>query len=131
MLVCHRDQAQGVREVARWAGPLAGALARGRLPAGPAEERPWGQEIRWASGPGYAARLLQLWPGRSLGPTAEPARHETFWVQSGRGRLRLGEAWQPLGTGDVFTVPPGAVLEVQAVTSLALVGVSAPAGQGG
>lgn len=128
VLVCHKNHAQSVRQVAA----AAQQLGRGRAPyppepgAGRVVEKPWGREVWWAVTDQYVGKLIEVRAGHSLSLQYHEQKLETMYFQRGRGRLRVGDAWQDVGPGAVITLPPGTIHQLAAVTDMALIEVSTP-----
>ena len=84
-------------------------------------EREWGEEIIIAETPQYLGKLLKMRAGTQGGLQAHRIKEETFFLASGRaivvhddGQGRLLET--PMGPGESYYIPPGAVHQVRAVT---------------
>lgn len=126
LLVCSREHAQQVKQLAAVARPFATAAAQGHVPAGRIVTKPWGREIWWAVTERYAAKLLEVHAGESLSLQYHERKLETLYFQAGQAHVRLGETWQTVGPGTVCTIPPGTLHQVEALTDLRIVEVSTP-----
>jgi len=121
ILVCAKDRAQDVKKVA--------ALAMDRKveplfapPVGRALDHAWGQEILWANTESYAAKMLEIYAGHQV-PLHGKSNPDTFYVQSGRGRLVHEGRSLDVGPGSVFTVEPGTRSVLEGITGLVVVSV--------
>lgn len=73
-------------------------------------DKPWGSEIVWARGAGYAAKLLHIAPGRRLSLQHHERKEETWLVLAGTVRATLEG---PDGALDVVELGPGEGLHVR------------------
>lgn len=126
VLVCNRELAQEVRQVARLGAWLVDALEQAQLPEGTVVQKPWGREIRWAVTAHYGAKLLEVKAGHAQTLQSHDRKHETLYCQSGSGRLHMGEIWHDVRPGTVFDLAPGTVHQLEAHTDLRLIAVSTP-----
>jgi mannose-6-phosphate isomerase len=95
-------------------------------------EKPWGWELIWADTELYLGKTLFVGAGHSLSLQFHKEKDESWYVQSGRGRLELGEAGQAIlnteviAPGDAFHFVPGTVHRVTALDDLTILEVSTP-----
>jgi mannose-6-phosphate isomerase len=95
-------------------------------------EKPWGYELVWAETPHYAGKVLFVRAGQSLSLQFHNEKDESWYVQSGKAELELGEAGQGvlntevIGAGACFHFTPGTVHRVTAVEDTTIVEVSTP-----
>ena len=95
-------------------------------------EKPWGRELLWAQGEDYVGKLLFVRAGHSLSLQFHRRKDESWYVQSGRAELQLGELGEAVlvrevvGPGACFRFPPGTVHRVTALEDTTIVEVSTP-----
>jgi mannose-6-phosphate isomerase len=95
-------------------------------------EKPWGWELIWADTELYVGKVLFVKAGESLSLQFHKEKDESWYVESGRARLELGEAGQTvlneevIGPGACFRYRPGTVHRVTAVEDTTIVEVSTP-----
>jgi mannose-6-phosphate isomerase len=95
-------------------------------------EKPWGWELIWAHTDAYVGKILFLRAGHALSLQFHREKEESWYVQSGRGRLELGETGQAIlntevvGPGAAFHYAPGTVHRVTALEDLMILEVSTP-----
>ena len=94
-------------------------------------EKPWGWELHWAQSEIYVGKVLFVKTGQSLSLQYHEVKDESWYVQSGRAKLELGEVGGPLeeteiGPGDCFRYRPGTVHRVTASEDLTILEVSTP-----
>ena len=94
-------------------------------------EKPWGWELHWAQSEIYVGKVLFVRTGQSLSLQYHEVKDESWYVQSGRAKLELGEVGGPLeaaeiGPGDCFRYRPGTVHRVTAIEDLTILEVSTP-----
>jgi mannose-6-phosphate isomerase len=95
-------------------------------------EKPWGHELIWALTDSYCGKLLHVKAGQSLSLQFHRVKEESWLVQSGRARLELGAAGDPvlkeevIGPGDAFHYTPGTVHRVTAIEDTDILEVSTP-----
>ncbi len=95
-------------------------------------EKPWGWELIWAHADQYVGKVLFVRAGHSLSLQFHREKDESWYVQSGRARLELGEVGQgPLDeevitAGACFHYPPGTVHRVTALEDTTILEVSTP-----
>jgi mannose-6-phosphate isomerase len=95
-------------------------------------EKPWGWELIWAHAEQYVGKVLFVRAGHSLSLQFHREKDESWYVESGRARLELGEAGQgPLdeeviAAGACFRYRPGTVHRVTAIEDTTILEVSTP-----
>jgi len=95
-------------------------------------EKPWGYELIWAHTDLYVGKVLFVRAGHSLSLQFHNEKDESWYVQSGRAELELGEAGQGvlnmevIGEGACFHFVPGTVHRVTAVEDTTILEVSTP-----
>jgi mannose-6-phosphate isomerase len=95
-------------------------------------DKPWGYELIWAHSGAYVGKVLFVKAGESLSLQFHREKDESWLVQSGRARLELGSAGDPLlsqevvAPGAAFHFPPGTVHRVTALEDTTILEVSTP-----
>ena len=95
-------------------------------------EKPWGWELIWADTELYVGKVLFVRAGQSLSLQFHRQKDESWYVESGRAELELGEAGQgSLNTeviteGSAFHYVPGTVHRVTALEDTTILEVSTP-----
>jgi len=95
-------------------------------------EKPWGWELIWAHAEQYVGKVLFVRAGESLSLQFHREKDESWYVQSGRARLELGETGQAvldeevIAAGACFRYRPGTVHRVTALEDTTIVEVSTP-----
>ena len=95
-------------------------------------EKPWGYELIWAHADAYVGKILFVRAGHSLSLQFHNAKDESWYVQSGRAELELGEAGQGIlnqegmAAGATVHFPPGTVHRVTALEDTTILEVSTP-----
>jgi mannose-6-phosphate isomerase len=95
-------------------------------------EKPWGYELIWAQTDHYAGKVLFVRAGQSLSLQFHNEKDESWYVQSGRAELELGEAGQGalnaevIAEGASFHFVPGTVHRVTALEDTTILEVSTP-----
>jgi mannose-6-phosphate isomerase len=95
-------------------------------------EKPWGWELIWADADAYVGKILFVRAGESLSLQFHREKDESWYVQSGRARLELGEAGQEaldeevVTAGACFRYRPGTVHRVAALEDTTILEVSTP-----
>ena len=95
-------------------------------------EKPWGYELIWAHTDLYVGKILFVRAGHSLSLQFHNEKDESWYVQSGRAELELGEAGQGIlnteviGAGASFHYAPGTVHRVTALEDTTILEVSTP-----
>ena len=95
-------------------------------------EKPWGHELIWAVTDVYCGKVLFVKAGASLSLQFHNEKDESWYVQSGRAKLELGEAGQAvldeevIGPGAAFHYVPGTVHRVTAIEDTTILEVSTP-----
>jgi len=95
-------------------------------------EKPWGYELVWAETRHYAGKVLFVRAGHSLSLQFHNEKDESWYVESGKAELELGEAGQGIlnreviGAGACFHFAPGTVHRVTAVEDTTIIEVSTP-----
>ena len=93
-------------------------------------DKPWGHELIWALTDTYCGKVLFVKAGHSLSLQFHREKDESWLVQSGRARLELGSAGDPLlseevvAGGSAFHFPPGTVHRVTALEDTTILEVS-------
>ena len=68
-------------------------------------EKPWGYELRWAMTDRYAGKILHVRKGEALSLQYHERKDESWYVESGRARLELGEMGQEVLDEEVMGFP--------------------------
>ncbi len=82
----------------------------------------WGQEIWIANGERYCGKILEIRKGKRCSLHYHKLKHESFYLRSGRLKVRVKEAPDAdaveefeLGPGDCMDVPAGLVHQMEAL----------------
>jgi mannose-6-phosphate isomerase len=95
-------------------------------------DKPWGYELIWAVAEEYVGKVLFVAAGQSLSLQFHREKDESWYVQSGRAKLELGEAGaavlmqEVVGPGAAFRYRPGTVHRVTALEDTTILEVSTP-----
>jgi mannose-6-phosphate isomerase len=95
-------------------------------------EKPWGWELIWAESEAYVGKVLFIRSGHSLSLQFHRQKDESWYVESGRATLELGDAGdavlnaEVIGPGACFRYRPGTVHRVTAIEDTTIVEVSTP-----
>ena len=95
-------------------------------------DKPWGYELLWAHAEQYVGKVLFVRAGCSLSLQFHRVKDESWYVQSGRAELQLGDVGQAVlkrevvGPGASFRFPPGTVHRVTAIEDTTILEVSTP-----
>ena len=95
-------------------------------------EKPWGYELIWALTDVYCGKVLFVQAGASLSLQFHKEKDESWYVQSGRAKLELGDVGQGvlneevIGAGASFHYTPGTVHRVTALEDTTILEVSTP-----
>ena len=95
-------------------------------------DKPWGYELIWAHTELYVGKILFVRAGHSLSLQFHKEKDESWYVQSGRAELELGEAGQGvlntevIAAGASFHYAPGTVHRVTALEDTTILEVSTP-----
>ena len=95
-------------------------------------EKPWGWELVWAETDHYAGKVLFVRAGESLSLQFHRVKDESWFLQSGRAKLELGDTGEAVLTEEVVAAPaffrfkPGTVHRVSAVEDTTIIEVSTP-----
>ncbi|MDX6454858.1 MAG: mannose-6-phosphate isomerase [Gaiellaceae bacterium] len=95
-------------------------------------EKPWGWELIWAHADAYVGKILFVRSGHSLSLQFHRQKDESWYVESGRAELELGDAGQSVLNNEVITAgasfhfPAGTVHRVRALEDTTILEVSTP-----
>jgi len=95
-------------------------------------EKPWGHELIWAVADDYVGKILFVRAGHSLSLQFHNEKDESWYVQSGRAELELGDVGQGVLSTEVivagasFRFRPGTVHRVTALEDTTILEVSTP-----
>jgi mannose-6-phosphate isomerase-like protein (cupin superfamily) len=95
-------------------------------------EKPWGYELIWAHADAYVGKVLFVRAGHSLSLQFHRVKDESWYVESGRARLELGDTGdavlneEVIGAGASFRFRPGTVHRVTALEDTTILEVSTP-----
>ena len=95
-------------------------------------EKPWGWELIWAHTDAYVGKLLFVKAGEALSLQFHNVKDESWYVESGRAELELGERGdavlkrEVIVPGTCFHFRPGTVHRVRALEDTLIVEVSTP-----
>jgi mannose-6-phosphate isomerase-like protein (cupin superfamily) len=93
-------------------------------------DKPWGYELIWAETDDYVGKVLFVKAGESLSLQFHNEKDESWLVQSGRAKLELGSAGEPMlkeeviAAGAAFRFRPGTVHRVTALEDTMILEVS-------
>jgi mannose-6-phosphate isomerase len=93
-------------------------------------DKPWGYELIWAHADAYVGKILFVRAGESLSLQFHNEKDESWLVESGRARLELGSAGEPvlkeevIAPGAAFRFRPGTVHRVTALEDTTILEVS-------
>ena len=95
-------------------------------------EKPWGWELIWAHADAYVGKVLFVRAGHSLSLQFHHEKDESWYVESGRAKLELGESGdavlntEVIQAGACFRFRPGTVHRVTALEDTTILEVSTP-----
>ncbi len=95
-------------------------------------DKPWGWELIWAETDRYVAKVLFVKAGESLSLQFHREKEESWYIQSGRARVELGDAGDPVLKEEVVAAPtffhflPGTVHRISAIEDTLVYEVSTP-----
>ena len=95
-------------------------------------EKPWGWELVWAQTDVYVGKILFVRAGESLSLQFHKEKDESWYVESGRAELELGDAGkgvlntEVIAPGACFHFRPGTVHRVTALEDITILEVSTP-----
>lgn len=95
-------------------------------------EKPWGWELIWAHADAYVGKLLFVRAGNSLSLQFHRLKDESWYVESGRAKLELGDTGdavlqtEVIAAGASFRFRPGTVHRVTAIEDTTILEVSTP-----
>jgi mannose-6-phosphate isomerase len=95
-------------------------------------EKPWGWELIWAVADAYVGKVLFVRAGESLSLQFHREKDESWYIESGRVRLELGDVGQEVldaeivAAGACFRYRPGTVHRVTALEDTTILEVSTP-----
>jgi mannose-6-phosphate isomerase-like protein (cupin superfamily) len=95
-------------------------------------EKPWGWELIWAHADAYVGKVLFVRAGHSLSLQFHHEKDESWYVESGRAKLELGESGDAvlnteiIQAGACFRFRPGTVHRVTALEDTTIIEVSTP-----
>lgn len=93
-------------------------------------EKPWGWELIWAHAEAYVGKILFVREGHSLSLQYHVQKDESWYVESGRARVQLGNTGDAvldeavISAGDAFRFRPGTVHRVTALEDTTILEVS-------
>src|ERR1700758_1028247 len=95
-------------------------------------EKPWGWELIWAHADAYVGKVLFVRAGHSLSLQFHRVKDESWYVESGRAKLELGDTGdavlqtEVIAAGASFRFRPGTVHRVTAIEDTTILEVSTP-----
>jgi len=95
-------------------------------------DKPWGWELIWAHSEQYVGKVLHVRAGHSLSLQFHREKDESWYVESGRAELELGDAGNAIlnrevvTAGACFRYRPGTVHRVTALEDTTILEVSTP-----
>ena len=95
-------------------------------------DKPWGWELIWADADAYVGKVLFVRAGHSLSLQFHREKDESWYVESGKATLELGDAGDAVlnteivGQGACFRYRPGTVHRVTAIEDTTILEVSTP-----
>jgi mannose-6-phosphate isomerase len=94
--------------------------------------KPWGWELIWAHTEAYVGKILFVRQGQSLSLQYHVQKDESWYVESGRAQVELGNTGDAvldeavIMPGDAFRFRPGTVHRVRALEDTTILEVSTP-----
>ena len=116
VLVTHRDQAQGVKEIVA----ALKANNRGQSNEHTRVYRPWGWYATVNRGPGFQVKLITVEPGEKLSLQRHSQRAEHWVVVTGRARVTRGAQIFDLSANESTFIPVGETHRLENVDSTPL-----------
>jgi mannose-6-phosphate isomerase len=95
-------------------------------------DKPWGWELIWAETEQYVGKVLFVKAGESLSLQFHRVKVESWYLQSGRAKIELGDAGDTLLKEEVVAAPAffhfaaGTVHRISAIEDTTLIEVSTP-----
>lgn len=95
-------------------------------------DKPWGWELIWAETEHYVGKILFVRAGQSLSLQFHNEKDESWYVQSGRAEIELGEPGaavlnnEIVAGGACFRYEPGTVHRIRALQDTTILEVSTP-----
>jgi mannose-6-phosphate isomerase-like protein (cupin superfamily) len=95
-------------------------------------DKPWGWELIWAVADDYVGKVLFVKKDESLSLQFHREKDESWYIQSGRAELELGDAGQGalnkevVAEGACFRYRPGTVHRITALEDTTILEVSTP-----
>ena len=95
-------------------------------------DKPWGWELIWADADAYVGKVLFVRAGHSLSLQFHREKDESWYVESGKATLELGDAGDAVlnteivAQGACFRYRPGTVHRVTAIEDTTILEVSTP-----
>ena len=95
-------------------------------------DKPWGWELIWAETDRYVGKVLFVKAGESLSLQFHREKEESWYMQSGRAKVELGDAGDPVLKEEVVAAPaffhfvPGTVHRISAIEDTLVYEVSTP-----
>jgi mannose-6-phosphate isomerase-like protein (cupin superfamily) len=95
-------------------------------------DKPWGYEVIWALTEGYCGKILFVRAGESLSLQFHRQKDESWYVESGRAELQVGDVGgalldaEVLRSGAALRFRPGTVHRVKAIEDTTILEVSTP-----
>ena len=95
-------------------------------------EKPWGWELLWAHGNGYAGKILFVRAGHSLSLQFHREKDESWLIHSGRAQIEMGHPGdkapnsEVVAAGAAFRMPPGTIHRLRALEDTTILEVSTP-----
>ena len=95
-------------------------------------EKPWGWELIWAHTDAYVGKILFVRAGHSLSLQYHERKDESWYVESGRARLELGQTGDAvlnelvIAPGEAYHYAPGTIHRVTAIEDTTILEVSTP-----
>ena len=89
-------------------------------------DKPWGREVWYALTDCYAGKILEVDAGHILSLQKHVVKHETLYLHSGLMRFMLENETFEWKSGEVVTIPPGTVHQMEAVEDSVVLEVSTP-----